>query len=72
MTSPTPRPPLTAGQIATPRIACHCCGFEVMDGEALRCRVVRFTRCYGQAKCPRCKTWVRVPVVLQAPPRAAG
>lgn len=66
MSGPAPKAPRLGGQIRIPKKDCHRCHFEIMDGEALRTRVVRFTLYYAQAKCPRCKEWVRVPVRLYA------
>lgn len=47
------------------------CGFNVFDGEVVRCRVLRvFPTGVCQAKC-RCKRWVKVPLALQIDVRSA-
>lgn len=44
---------------------CPCCNKSIMDGGVILCRVLRFTDA-GEvdAKCTRCKQWVRLPVSI--------
>ena len=49
---------------AVPTVHCPRCDNRIMDGEVLRCRVLRPGLVTSQAKCPRCKEWVCVPLRL--------
>ena len=50
--------------VTTPKIECPRCDHPIMDGEVTRGRVMRHYPGHSESKCPRCKTWVKLPLVL--------
>lgn len=46
-------------------VPCHNCGFLIFDGQVFRARVLRLLpNGATDAKCSKCKTWVRTPLVM--------
>lgn len=55
---------LISVRTASSGIECPCCHKAILDGEVLLCRVLLIGAHGSRAKCPRCRNWVNVPLVL--------
>jgi len=61
-------PPLISVKTNCEAILCPRCDKRILDGNVLTSRVILIGANGSEAKCPRCKTMVKVPVIFTPPP----